>query len=219
MTAFTGPDASGITALAGTDGTNNSASNLTWKVRGSNGWNTAAAIGTQGAEFFASTANEQNIVASFDWYPSTKSEAALLVQYTVDGTNWINAPAADIQLPTSSSLSLVTNSSIANTVQGTYIDTTKGNTWYNGITISFANISAASNDPLFGFRLVNASTGADDLQASGGALDNTSGNWSFDNVQISGVSAVPEPSTCALLLGGAGLALAALKRRRRALSA
>ena len=38
---------------------------------------------------------------------------------------------------------------------------------------------------------------------------------SFDNFQVEAVSAVPEPSSLALLAGGAGLAAAALRRRRR----
>ena len=37
--------------------------------------------------------------------------------------------------------------------------------------------------------MVNASTGADDIAAAGTALNNTSGNWRFDNVTISGQAA------------------------------
>jgi hypothetical protein len=36
--------------------------------------------------------------------------------------------------------------------------------------------------------IVNAATGADCTSASGTALNNTSGNWRFDNVTISGQS-------------------------------
>jgi len=203
MALYTGPENSGIATLAGTDGTNNGAGNLTWKVRGSNGWNTAAAIGTQGAQFSVNTTGYTGISASFDWYPSTKGEAKLLIQYTTDGTTWINASASDITIPTVGTLSLNTNSSSSNTVMGAYINTTAGNTWYNGITLNLSGISAADNDANFGFRLLNASTGTDNVQATGGtALDNTAGNWSFDNVKISGTAATPEPSTYALMMGG-----------------
>ncbi|MGA3239631.1 MAG: hypothetical protein ABSG03_25420, partial [Bryobacteraceae bacterium] len=40
----------------------------------------------------------------------------------------------------------------------------------------------------FAVQMVNASTGADDIGASGTALNNNSGNWRFDNVTISGQS-------------------------------
>jgi hypothetical protein len=50
--------------------------------------------------------------------------------------------------------------------------------------------------------MVNASTGADNVSTAGTALNNSSGNWRFDNITISGV-AVPEP--CTFLLAGLGL--------------
>ena len=45
------------------------------------GWNTSAAIGTQGAKFAVSTLGYYQVQVSFDVYAKTKSEAALLVQY------------------------------------------------------------------------------------------------------------------------------------------
>ena len=69
----------------------------------------------------------------------------------------------------------------------------------------------AANDPNFAIEMVNASTGADNVSAAGTALNNSSGNWRFDNIAISG-TAVPEPS--ALALTGFG-GLAALIRFRR----
>jgi len=67
----------------------------TWRVRGgpsgtANGWSSAAPIGTQGAQFAASTAGYSGITISFDWYATTKGEANLQLQYTTDGSNWIN---------------------------------------------------------------------------------------------------------------------------------
>ncbi len=213
MSLFTGPDNSGIATLAGTDGTNNGSANLTWKVRGTNGWNSGASIATQGAEFAVSTAGYSGIKASFDWYPSTKGEANLLAQYSTNGTTWVNVPPVDIVIPTGPNLAVLTNSSSSNTVIGSYIKTTGGNSWYNNITLDLSGISALNSDANFAFRLVNASTGADAVQATGGAaIDNTSGNWSFDNVKVTG-TAIPEPSTYALILGLAITPLAMLRRR------
>jgi len=217
MTADGNGDNSGLSSLAGTDGTNNSSSNQTWKVRGNNGWTPNAAIASQGAQFAVSTSGYSNISASFDWYPSTKGEADLAVEYTLNGTTWIDATASMLTLPTSSTLSLKTNTSDSNLITGAYISTSAGNTWYNAITLNLSSIAGAANDPTFGLRLVNAATGADDVQASANSTEITygsggSGNWSFDDVTFTGIP-IPEPSTYALILGAATLGLVLLRRR------
>jgi hypothetical protein len=66
-----------------------------WRVRsttGGNGWTSTAGIGTQGAQFSASTVGYNNIVVTFDWYCTTKGEAKLQFQYTTDGSTWKNLP-------------------------------------------------------------------------------------------------------------------------------
>jgi hypothetical protein len=52
----------------------------------------------------------------------------------------------------------------------------------------------------------------DDINGNGAAYNNSSGNWRFDNVIISG-TAVPEPS--AFSMAGLGLGLVALRIFRR----
>ena len=51
--------------------------------------------------------------------------------------------------------------------------------------------------------------------ASSTLIARISGAVTFDNIQINGVQAVPEPSTCAALAGLAGLASVMVRRRRR----
>ena len=196
-----------------------------WRVRGQtpgNGWSSQAAIGTQGAQFSSSTAGYNDITVSFDWYTTTQGEANLQLQYTTDGVNYINVP---ITIGANSTLGLaaLTNTTSANTVNGSYISdnlltngTQAGQDWFTGLTATIADPNAA-NDALFGFRLVNASTGVDDVSTQGTALNNTSGNWRFDNVSISGtvVAAVPEPESYALLLAGLGLVGFAARRRKQ----
>jgi hypothetical protein len=131
MALFTGPDNSGIAKQQGTDGANDSASNQEWKVRGTNGWSASAGLATQGAQFLVSTTGYTSIVASFDWYPSTNGEANLVVQYTLNGTGWIDATPSELTLPASATLALNSNTTDANTVTGAYLSTTAGNTWYN----------------------------------------------------------------------------------------
>ena len=196
-----------------------------WRVRGQtpgNGWSSQAAIGTQGAQFSSSTAGYNDITVSFDWYTTTQGEANLQLQYTTDGVNYINVP---ITIGANSTLGLaaLTNTTSANTVNGSYISdnlltngTQAGQDWFTGLTATIADPNAA-NDALFGIRLVNASTGVDDVSTQGTALNNTSGNWRFDNVSISGtvVAAVPEPESYALLLAGLGLVGFAARRRKQ----
>jgi hypothetical protein len=118
-------------------------------------------------------------------------------------------------------LTALTNSSSPNTVTGSYISdnllnngSSAGQDWFTGLT---ATISApnAANDPNFTIEMVNASTGADDVSTQGTALNNSSGNWRFDNVMISGMAisaGTPEPATFALF--GTGLVALVLGRRK-----
>ena len=188
-----------------------------WRVRGAgaspnagNGWSSQAPIGTQGAEFDASTAGYSGIQVYFDVNTTAQAEANLQLEYTLDGSSWINAVIAY----GGSSATIKNNISSANTVLGSYIQFT-ASSWINGITADLSGISGANNDPNFGIRLVNASTGADDINGNGTPYNNTSGNWRFDNVIISGTAAVPEPSAFAMIgLGIAAVGLTTKFRRR-----
>ncbi|MGO9446680.1 MAG: PEP-CTERM sorting domain-containing protein [Thiobacillaceae bacterium] len=194
-----------------------------WRVRGQtpgNGWSSQAPIGTQGAEFDVSTVGYDAITVSFDWYATTQGEANLQLQYTTDGTTWLNA-AINIGANSTLGLAALTNSTSPNTVTGSYISdnlltngSKAGQDWFQGLTATISD-SAAANDPNFGIRLVNASTGADDVSTQGTALNNSSGNWRFDNVMISGVAAVPEPETYAMMLSGLGLVGFIARRRKK----
>ena len=205
------------------NGTNNE-----WRIRGgtgtsspggsataSNGWSSVAPIGVQGAQFLTSTLGYSGIQVSFDWSPTNQGEANLEVLYTLNGTTYTNVPAALFTLP--STVTAMTNTTSANTVMGSYIQTLNSTTYNNGITVNLSGIAGASNNPNFGIELVNASTGADDISAKGTALNNTTGNWRFDEVAISGtaVAGVPEPSACALMLAGAVGAFTVVRRTRR----
>jgi hypothetical protein len=205
----------------------NAVANLTqiWRVRAqagvngaANGWSSAAPIGTQGAVFATSTVGYSSINVSFDWYSTTQGEANLQLEYTTNGTTWNNLP---ISLSGSDAgLVAATNSSSPNTVLGSYVSdnllsngTPAGQGWFTGLTATLP--AAAANNPNFAIEMVNASTGADDVSTQGTALNNSSGNWRFDNVTISGTVAVPEPTS--LILAGLGLmGMVLMHGRRRA---
>ena len=198
------------------NGTNNE-----WRIRGgtgttspggsataSNGWSSFAPIGSQGAEFQVSTMGFTNLQLSFDWSPTTQGEANLQVEYSLNGSTFLNVPASLFTVPTG--VVAMTNTTSANTVMGGYIQTLNNTSFNNGIVVNLSGIAGAANDPNFAVELVNASTGADDISTTGKALNNTSGNWRFDEVSI---NAVPEPGPCALVgLSLAGLALLAYRR-------
>ena len=63
-----------------------------------------------------------------------------------------------------------------------------GSGWNNQIVVDLSGVSAVDNNPNFAIRIVNAATGADCTEPGGAILNNTSGNWSFDNVEVEGVS-------------------------------
>ncbi len=197
-----------------------------WRIRGqagangsANGWSSAAPIGSQGAVFAVSTAGYSGPVSiSFDWYATTQGEANLQLEYTTNGSTWNNVALALSGADTG--LAVLTNTTSANTVLGSYVSdnvlsngASAGQDWFTGLTATISD-PAAANDASFEFKIVNASTGVDDVSTQGSALNNSSGNWRFDNVSISAVSAVPEPATFAMALLGIGL-LAGIAGRRR----
>jgi hypothetical protein len=182
----------------------------TWRVRATgagNGWSSAAPLEAQGAQFNVDTTGFDNITVSFDWYTTTQGEANLELEYTTDGTDWINAP---ITLGGSDSGATVeTNSSNANLITGSYVNSDAQN-WYTGLTATLP----ITGDSSFGIRMVNAATGTADVSTADTALNNSSGNWRFDNVSISG-QAVPEPSTYGTVALGAALLMFGSRRIRR----
>ena len=174
----------------------NGVANLTkiWRVRGqagsngaANGWSSAAPIGTQGGVFATSTAGFGSITVSFDWYTTTAGEGKLQLQYTTDGSTWNNV--AMTLGGTTSGISVKTNTTSSKTVMGSYVQASAQD-WFQGLTATISD-PAAANNANFAIRMVNASTGTDCVNAAGAALNNTSGNWRFDNVLISGTTFTP----------------------------
>ena len=203
-------------------GASTGAGSYGWRIRGNgntansgpgvaNGWNSNAQVATQGAQFDASTAGYTGpITVSTDINVTAQATRNLAILYTLDDTattpTWVPATLTSA----GGGGSTIATGSGLNTINANYIQLGAGTGgWDNLITASISDPLAAG-DANFAVEIVNASTGADDVNISGAALNNSSGNWRYDNVVISG-TAVPEPASMGLL-GLAGVAL--LKRRR-----
>jgi hypothetical protein len=215
-----GPGSAANCDVLASAGASTGAGSFGWRVRGNsntansgpgqaNGWNSNAPIGTQGAQFNVSTAGYSSISLTADINATGQAERNLAIEYTLDDSVgspvWANATITSA----GSAGTLANNSSSANTISGNYVQLSgAGSGWNNQISATIP--AAANNDPNFAVEIVDASTLGDCVNTSGGALNNSSGNWRFDNVAISGTP-VPEPASVGLL-GLAGLAL--LNRRR-----
>jgi hypothetical protein len=197
----------------------------TWRVRAqagsngaANGWSSLAPIATQGAVFAVNPGAVTSVAISFDWYATTQGEANLELEYTTNGTDFINVPLTLSGSDTG--LVVMTGNAIdTNTTPGSYVSDnilnpgealTAGQDWFTDLTATITDPNML-NDPDFAIEMVNASTGADCVSTQGTALNNNSGNWRFDNVSI---SSVPEPASVGLLAFSA-MGLAARRRARR----
>ena len=181
-------------------GASTGANSLCWRVRGgysaagapNSGWNSQAPIGTQGAEFDVDTSGYTNIVCNFDIYFTTQAPDEFFVEYTTDG--WATTNIANSLFYGANPAYVLTNSSNPNLINGVYFYETFGQGWYNNVVVDLTGVPAAANNPLFGFRVVNAGTGPQCQNYLGGAYNNLSGNWRFDNVTVGGTSGTPAPA-------------------------
>lgn len=158
--------------------------NRAWRIRGGgtgsgNGWHQSMPQYSQGAEFLVSTTTWENIVLTYDWQPTTQGVKHQQVQYTVDGSTWLNV--------------------------GPVVVGPSQEAWVNGLTVDFGalGITAVNDNPLFGVRIVSAY--APDgpnaglyVNLAGNPINNTSGNWRLDSVTIRG-TIIPEPATLGVL--------------------
>ena len=158
-----------------------------WRLRGNgpgNGWNSQADIGTQGAEFDVSTINYSNVMVSFDIYFTSQGEAKMCVLYTTN--NWVTSFVANNLAYGANPTFIVTNTTSANTVMGTYFLNTYGSIFYNNCIIDFTGVPNVANNPDFGIRIVNAAKGFDCVNFLDQPYNNSSGNCRLDNIAVNG---------------------------------
>jgi len=142
---------------------------------------------TRGASFAASTVGYQDILLSFDLRHSNTASRYGAVQYTADGSTWIDVGGFDADAG--------------------------GDKWY-ARSFDFSSISAADDNANFAVRVLSTFAPGTSAFAATTATSTygASGTWRFDMVTIS-AAPIPEPGTYALLL--AGLAAVGFMVRRR----
>ena len=165
-----------------------------WRLRGQpgNGWLSTQPIGSQGAEFDVSTVNYTNILVTFDLYFTTQGEARMCVEYTTDGWNTINVA----NLACSSHPTLIQSNTPAGAsesegytsdiVNGVFIDNTIGSLFFNYLSVDFSGVPGVANNPLFGFRIVNAAQNGQCVNFLHQPYNNNSGNARLDNIAVNG---------------------------------
>lgn len=148
---------------------------------------------TRGAQFTVDTTGFNNVVLSWDQRFSNTSSKHGVVQYTVNGVNYLDTPTSSLYL------------------------TAAGDTWLNNLSYDFSAVAGASDNPLFGLRMVSTfrpSTSAYD-PANPVSTYGSAGTWRFDMVTINGtaIPPIPEPGIYALLLAGLGVVGFVARRR------
>ena len=170
------------------------AGKLVWRLRGlpGNGWHSTQPIGSQGAEFDVSTVNYTNIIVTFDLFFTTQGEARMCVLYTTDG--WVTTNVATLACSSNPTLIQTNTPAYASEsqgytpdiVNGVFVDNTIGSLFYNYLSVDFTSIPGAANNPLFGFRIVNAAQNGECVNFLHQPYNNNSGNARVDNVAVNG---------------------------------
>lgn len=91
---------------------------------------------TAGVRFNVSTVGYQNVKLTFDLRLSNTASRWILIQYTLNGTTWLNS-GTPIRV-------------------GGMGDDSAGDQWFNGIQADFSSISGANNNANFGARVVSS---------------------------------------------------------------
>lgn len=180
----------------------NSTGTQAWQISTAN----PGTLESSGVEFKSSTVGFENIQFTWDQRFSNASTRTIRVQYTTDGTTWIN-----FTLTSSNFISGCSNRSAIDNGKidvGNPITINAGDAWSRR-TVDFSSISAANDNPNFGVRLLASHYDATNQfkQAQNyntTVISGTFGTWRFDNVAFRGMAIIVNPAlpfeSCNLLV-------------------
>ena len=141
---------------------------------------------SSGAQFMISTVGYQGIKFFYDQRMSNTATRTERIQYTLDGTTWIN-----FDVNTSNS-TITCNGSYDNGRfdRGNTLGQNMSDSWSRK-SVDFTSISGANNNPNFGVRVVAAhfETSGQFRQANNSTVVATAGTWRFDNVRFTAAPA------------------------------
>jgi hypothetical protein len=153
-------------------------------------WNSTAyplqgeGSGTAGVEYIVSTSGYSNIAVSWDGRHSNTSSNRVRLQYTLNGTDWVNFVADETNASNSAA---GVNKGFDN---GRYI-ADAGDTWYQR-SASFAGISGASDNAAFAVRMVSEFfDGAGYAASTATSTYSENGTLRYDNVTFQGGGSNP----------------------------
>ena len=135
---------------------------------------------SSGVQYMVSTVGSHNIVFSWDQRSSNTATNTVRIKYTIDGSSWNDF------------IMTATNTTFCNgaiNVNGCFENSSVGDQ-YRRVSISFASISGANNNPNFGIQILASqyqNTGQF-RQTGNPTLVATGGTWRFDNVKFEGRS-------------------------------
>ncbi|MBC7884177.1 MAG: choice-of-anchor I family protein [Saprospiraceae bacterium] len=140
---------------------------------------------SSGAQFNTSTLGYENIMVSWEQRWSNTATNTVRLQYTTDGTNWINFNM------TSGNTSFC----LGSLNDGRFETNTSGDQ-YRRTSVDLSSISNVNHKVNFGIRVVAAhyQTTTEFRQTANPNTQATGGTWRFDNVKFEGIPTTPPPS-------------------------
>lgn len=208
-----GTNASFATGAGTIGGTDNSGWNITTFAAQGTG------SGTRGVQFTGSTAGFTNITLDMDLRMSGTASRFFQLQATSDGSTYGNVSGGVATGPTVLNNNVTATMSSSGLIQIQSSPATQQ--FAEGFRYSFATNSLFENNANFGFRLLSVFdpvNGSNYISSNAGttAAYSVNGTFRLDNIAINGITAVPEPTSIALLSVAGFAGLAASYRRRKA---
>jgi hypothetical protein len=184
-----------VVGSMGTPGSATGSSSGCIQASGTGAWqigsaNPGSSNESSGVQFLVPTTGYKNIVLAFDHRISNTGTRTSRIQYTLDGTQWINLDLSETNYTSECAGRGALDAGridVGNPLGGNVSD------GWGRRTIDFSSISGANDNPNFGVRIVAAhyALTGQFRQANNVTAAATAGTWRFDNITLTGT-----PKTC-----------------------